>query len=103
MMRKHFKKEVVTHDNVLEKIVCDCCKLDIHETKTDYFFEVTSSHSRGGIARWDTTERYDLCSLKCLTVHMNSFLANPENTDNYEIEVVNKSNVRLHIRELWED
>lgn len=100
-MRKHFKREVISHRHVLQEIKCDCCKVDIHETDLSYFFEVVTSHSRWGVDSWDSRDNFDFCSLKCLTEHMNSFFDNPAETDNYEIEVVSKSKAEVEEPDPW--
>lgn len=82
------KKEQVLKDiEVVEGVICDNCKNFIENMSL--YFAVFSGHNKWGSDSHESYKHHDICSLDCLTNHMNNFY-DKEGMDYesfYEIEV----------------
>lgn len=98
-MRIYSNREVKKIEEVLMEIKCDECKADINSPSINHYYEVTTSHSRWGNDSVDSIKHYDFCSFNCVIKHMTKYFENDRDTDDYEIERIDKSIYRPLINE----
>ena len=67
-MKKYIEKEIIKKEKILDKIICDCCDLEIDISNG--YYEVTT----GNKGEEDSLLEEDICSDKCLKKIFDEFL-----------------------------
>lgn len=85
-MRRYEHRKVERMEKVLIGVCCSECKKKLNEG--DLFFDVTTHHNHWGSESIESIERHELCSMKCLQIHLKIHFEHEGFVDgmSYEIE-----------------
>jgi len=89
MKRKKYEEKMVKQRVAVEtKVYCDVCGKEITRDNKDAGYDVQTHHSDWGNDSVDSFEYFDLCSIECLTKHMNEYFNDEciRRTSAYDIE-----------------
>ena len=67
-MKKYIEKEIIKKEKILDKIICDCCDLEI-DVSNGYYEVIT-----GNKGEQDSVLKEDICSDKCLKEIFDEFI-----------------------------
>lgn len=84
-MKRYVKKEVVSHRDILDYILCDTCNENITESGGECYYSVETGHNLWGNDSYESTKEYDFCTYDCLKSHMDFYFKTAQHAYEYEI------------------